>query len=162
MKNWIATGALLLVATFGIVGCASVEKPPPKNPVFAAKLAAKVAAVNQRQNATVVIYRVHHYVGWLLTATVTANGADLVDLHNGKVFVGAFSPGHYSFASEDQDTPVEADLHAGQLLYLKVAIVPGMWKGGGRVRVVSSDEGSPGSSSCDLVDPSDILNQAYR
>ncbi|MEO5722541.1 MAG: hypothetical protein ABIR71_13895 [Chthoniobacterales bacterium] len=68
-------------------------------------------------------------------------GKEFVNVGNGRVFVGAFRPGHYVFQMDDRKSSTELDLKAGQTVYMNVEIVPGFWKGGGRMVQIAPEQG---------------------
>jgi hypothetical protein len=73
----------------GRLGCATSEVKPT-NPAVVAKM----GAINQRQMATVVIYRESNFYGGGLRPTIVLNGQDFVNIGNGRVFVGAIRGCH--------------------------------------------------------------------
>jgi hypothetical protein len=112
--------------------------------------------------ATVVIYRERNFAGAALRPTVMLNGQDFVNVGNGRVFVGAFQPGHYALQMDDRKSGTELDLRPGQVVYLRVEIVPGFWKGGGRMTQMASEQGSFEARRLQLTESREIEIAAYR
>jgi hypothetical protein len=112
--------------------------------------------------ARLVIYREERYLGSLLSPTVTVNGKELVNVGNGRVFVGAFRPGHYVFESNDKNSGTEIDLKPGSSIFIKMEIVAGMWKGNGRLLQVAPEQGAFEAKRLKPVDLNDIENPSYR
>ncbi len=121
-----------------------------------------MSAINPHTMATVVIYRESNLYGSALRPTVTLDGNDLVNVGNGRVFVGAIAPGHYVFEMDDKKSGTEVDLKPGQAIYMKVELVPGFWKGGGRLLQVAPEQGAFESKRLDLVPSGEIENPVFR
>jgi hypothetical protein len=149
--------ALAFVLLSFLPGCATTGVQPV-NPAVAAKM----TAINPRAMATVVIYRESNLFGSALRPTVMLNGNDLVNIGNGRVFVGAIAPGHYVFEMDDKKSGTEVDLKPGQSIYMKVELVQGFWKGGGRLLQVAPEQGAFESKRLDLVPSQEIENPAFR
>jgi hypothetical protein len=112
--------------------------------------------------ARVVIYREERYVGGMLSPTVTVNGRDLVNIGSGTVFVGAFKPGHYIFESNDKNSGTELDLKPSSSVFIKMEIVPGIWRGNGRLQQIAAEQGAFESKRLKPVKLDDIEDPAYR
>lgn len=112
--------------------------------------------------ATVVIYRESNFYGSALRPTVMLNGNDLVNVGNGRVFVSAINPGHSVFEMDDKKSGTEIDLKPGQTIYMKVEVVPGFWKGGGRLLQVAPEQGAFESKRLNLAPVQEIENPAFR
>jgi hypothetical protein len=91
--------------------------------------------------ATVYIYRPKAFLGFALHPTIMLDGQDLINVENGTVWMGSFQPGHYVFLMDDEGSGAELDLAAGEAYYIKVEIVPGFWKGGGRATLMAKEQG---------------------
>ncbi len=88
------------------------------------------------------MYRPKEFVGFALRPTVMLDGKDLINVKNGTVWVGSFKPGHYVFQMDDKKSGAELDLKSGESYYFRVDIVPGFWKGGGRMTMMAKEQGS--------------------
>ena len=122
----------------------------------------KFDEIDKRTMATVVIYRESNFAGSGLRPTVMLDGQDFVNVGNGKVFVGAFRPGHYVFEMDDKKSGTELNLAPGQMVYMKVEIVPGFWKGGGRLLQMAPEQGAFESKRLDLMPSKEIEIASYR
>lgn len=147
---------LLSVAIF-LSGCATTGVQPV-NPAVVAKM----TAIDQRQMAIVVIYRESNFYGGGLRPTVVLNGNDLVNVGSGRVFVGAIAPGHYVFEMDDKKSGTEVDLKPGQAVYMKVEVVSGFWKGGGRLLQVAPEQGAFESKRLELVPAREVEDPRFR
>jgi hypothetical protein len=123
---------------------------------------ARVNGINKTKMATVVIYRESNFQGSALRPTVMLDGRDFVNVGNGKVFVGTFRPGHYVFEMDDKKSGTEVDLKPGSSVYLKVEIVPGFWKGGGRLIQMAPEQGAFEAVRLDLMPEDEIEIATYR
>ena len=157
MKLHSFIAQLLFLSFLLLAGCATTSVEPP-NPAVLTRL----RSVNQAQLATVVIYRESNFYGMALRPTVVLNGRDFVNIGNGRVFVGAFQPGHYVFEMDDKKSGTEIDLKPGQAVYMKVELVPGFWKGGGRLLQMATEQGSFEAKRLDLISPDEIEIPSYR
>lgn len=90
------------------------------------------------------------------------NGKEFVNIGNGRVFIGAFKPGHYAFEMDDRKSGTETDLTPGKSVFMKVAIVPGFWKGGGRLTQMAPDQGAFEAKRLELISASEIEIPSYR
>ena len=109
-----------------------------------------------------VVYRSSNTFGAFLRPTVTLNGKDLVNIGNGRVFVGTLRPGHHVFEMDDKKSGTEVDLKAGQSVYLKVEIVPGIWKGGGKLTQVAPEQGQFEAKRLELIPVKEIEDASQR
>ncbi len=122
----------------------------------------KISEVNRATMATVIIYRESNFYGSGLRPTVTLNGKDFVNIGNGRVFVGAFLPGHYVFEMDDKKSGTEVDLVPGKSVYMKVELVPGFWKGGGRLLQMAPEQGAFEAARLEPLSPNEIEISSYR
>jgi hypothetical protein len=109
-----------------------------------------------------VIYRPSEFGGSALRPTVELDGKDLVNIGNGKVFVSSISPGHHIFEMDDKKSGTSVDLKPGDDVYLKIEIVPGFWKGGGKLTQVTPQQGGYEATRLELIEPREIEDAAYR
>lgn len=149
--------ATTVLTSLLLAGCATTSGVAPANPAVVQKMAAV-----SKSMATVIIYRESNFAGGALRPTVMLDGKDFVNVGNGRVFVGAFRPGHYVFQMDDKKSGTELNLKPGQTVFMKVEIVPGFWKGGGRMTQVASEQGGFEAKRLQLMPESEIEIAAYR
>jgi|GEM_PF-2293772 len=153
------TAGLLLFAA-----CAST--PPPASPTPEAAepppAAASVEGLSSTDIATVYIYRPKSFMGMALHPTVMLDGKDLINIGNGRLFVGRFPPGKRLFKMDDGKSGAELDLQAGQSYYLKVEIVPGFWKGGGKMTHVTHEQGGVEVQDLKPIEMEEIEDPGFR
>jgi hypothetical protein len=157
MNRAILRSALIILISAALGACATSSATKPANPQVLAKLRAI-----DKTKAIMVVYRPREYMGGGLRPTVVLDGKDLVNVGNGKVFVAALSPGHHTFEMDDKKSGTTVDLKPGQDVYLKIEIVPGFWKGGGKMTQVTSSQGNYESTRLDLIELKEIENASYR
>lgn len=142
----------------GCLGACASGTVKPSNPAVVARL----HSVDRAQKATVVVYRPAEFQGSALRPTVVMNGRDMVNIGNGRVFIGAVPPGHYAFEMDDKRSGTELDLKSGSELFMKVEIVPGFWKGGGKLTQVAPEQGTYEASRLQLIEPKEIEMPTLR
>jgi Protein of unknown function (DUF2846) len=157
MNKTVLRSAVLILIAASLGACATSSATKPANPQVLAKLHAI-----DKTKATMVIYRPREYMGAALRPTVVLDGKDLVNIGNGKVFVAALSPGHHTFEMDDKKSGTTVDLKAGEEVYLKIEIVPGFWKGGGKMTQVAPQQGTYEATRLDLIEPNEIEDPRFR
>lgn len=124
----------------------ATETAPPAEVAPAAEPtttpAPETATAESADMATVIIYRPKSMIGMALHPTVMLDGKDLINVANGTVWKGSFTPGHYLFEMDDRKSKADLDLAKGETYYMRVDIVAGVWKGGGRLTQVVEQQGS--------------------
>jgi hypothetical protein len=155
--NYLVSRLLCLCVGISLTGCATTGVKPP-NPAVVAKM----NAINKGSMATVVIYRESNFYGSALRPTVMLGGKEFVNIGNGVVFVGAFRPGHYTFEMDDKKSGTEINLTAGKSVFMKVEVVSGFWKGGGRLTQMAAEQGAFEAKRLDLISANEIEIPAYR
>jgi hypothetical protein len=154
-KTWAKIFVLPLLALLG--ACAS-DEVQPANP----EVTQKLQAIDRTQKAVLVIYRNADSQGRGVHPTVTMNGKDLVDTGNGEVFVTGLNPGHYVFEMDNKNSGTDVTVKAGDEIYLRVDIVPGVWRPSGRMTQVTPQQGGYEAQRMDLVSPNHIDMPEYR
>ena len=142
---------LVLLATVLIAACSSsspqpaapASTPPPAAAAAPAAPSAESAPTpaEMADLATVFIYRPKAFMGMALRPTVMVDGKDLVNIGNGRLYTGHFKPGKYLFQMDDKKSGAELELKPGDKIYFQVEIVPGFWKGGGKMMLIDPKQG---------------------
>jgi hypothetical protein len=93
------------------------------------------------QNGTVVIYRPSKFVGSALKPSVYVDGGQIARLENGRYVSLQLSAGKHNFESSMKKTaPLEVDVKPNATVYLEMVLLPGNWRGGGRLIPVGEDD----------------------
>lgn len=152
-----------------IAGCASSPPPEPAPVVTVpARSPATMAAPSSTMTgddptmATVYIYRPKSFMGMALQPTVMLDGEELLDARNGTVWKGSFRPGKYNFQMDDKKTGAELDLRPGEAYYMRVDIVTGVWKGGGRMTQVTADQGAKDTAKLNPLPPGEVKHTMFK
>src|SRR5260221_3381028 len=139
---------VLTLIVLVLLGACSSSSPQPATPVAAPSAAETPVATAATSSpadtsgmATVYIYRPKAFMGMALRPTAMVNGKDLVNIGNGRVYTGHFTPGKYLFQMDDKKSGAEIDVKPGDKYFFRVEIVPGFWKGGGRMRPMDAKQG---------------------
>jgi uncharacterized protein DUF2846 len=148
--------SVLVLVPLCVILCACESTARQPDAATVAKLSA-----SHSDKATVVVYRPRNSLGGLLSPTVQVDGKSLVDIDNGRVFVGVVSPGRHVFQIENQNSGTEATLKSGSKIYLKVEIEPGMWKGRGKLTQVAPEQGEFEAKRLKLISTEQIA-ASYR
>ena len=158
MNKTIVRSALFLLTAILLDACATSSATKPANP----QVLAKLHAIDHNKMATMVVYRSREYAGGALRPTVVLDGKDLVNIGNGKVFVAPLSPGHHTFEMDDKKSGTTVDLKPGGEVYLKIEIVPGFWKGGGKMTQVAPQQGNYEATRLDPIELKEIEDPSFR
>jgi len=157
MNKTIPRSAIFILIAASLGACATSSATKPANPQVLAKLHAI-----DKTKATMIVYRPREYMGAALRPTVVLDGKDLVNIGNGKVFVAPLIPGHHTFEMDDKKSGTTVDLKPGQDVYLKIEIVPGFWKGGGKMTQVAPQQGNYEATRLDLIELKEIEDTRFR
>ncbi|MGZ8831414.1 MAG: DUF2846 domain-containing protein [Thermoanaerobaculia bacterium] len=166
-RRFMLSLSVLISLVLMLAGCAS-SSPAPATPETTATTTAAPAAASSSlpqpspDMATVYIYRPKAFVGFALHPTVMLDGQDLINVANGTVWAGNFKPGHYVFQMDDKKSGAELDLQAGELYYFRVEIVPGMWKGGGRMTLMAKEQGSLEIKNLAPLAPTEVEHPMFK
>jgi hypothetical protein len=90
---------------------------------------------------TVYVYRYKEFAGSALAPSVFCDEVELARAENGRYFTVRLDPGKHSFRSNDKQSGTQLDMKAGQEYFLRVEIATGMWKGHGRLVLMSPEQG---------------------
>jgi hypothetical protein len=139
----------------------SVPPPPPASTASTAVAPMPASNVDRSGMGTVFIYRDRAFVGSMLRPTVMVDGKDLVNIGNGRVYTGYFMPGKYLFQMDDKKSGADLDVKAGETYYMRVEIVPGFWKGGGRLMMMDPKQGSYEIKQLTPVEAKEIPDKSH-
>ena len=93
------------------------------------------------QDGAVVVYRPSKFVGSALKPSVYVDGYEAGRLENGRYISLRLVPGKHSFASSmKSEAALEMDVKPNDAVYLEMVILPGNWRGGGRLIPVGQED----------------------
>ncbi len=163
----IRSFALAVFISVLLVSCASSPPPAPAaspstSPAASATTATTTTTSTDRPDMAIVyIYRDKAFAGMALRPTVMLDGKDLVNIGNGRVYKGFFAPGKYLFQMDDKKSGANLDLKAGDTIYMRVEIVPGLWKGGGRLMLMDPKQGEYEAKQLTPVETKEIEDASH-
>ena len=93
------------------------------------------------QDGTVVVFRPSKFIGSALKPSVYVDGNQAARLENGRYVSLQLSPGKHNFESSMKKTgALEVDVKPKETVYLEMVILPGNWRGGGRLVPAAEDD----------------------
>jgi hypothetical protein len=158
---------LFLIVLVLLAACSS-STPQPAAPPAAPSAAPPVAPVapsapaDTSGMATVYVYRPKAFFGMALRPTVMVDGKDLVNIGNGRVYAGHFTPGKYLIQMDDKKSGAEIDVKPGDKYFFRVEIVPGFWKGGGRMTLMDAKQGEYEITQLQPVPATEIEDKSHQ
>ncbi|MBI4916260.1 MAG: DUF2846 domain-containing protein [Acidobacteria bacterium] len=141
----VTGSALLVLAVIGLGACSSSTPPQSASSVPSAQPSAPasaVAAPDSTDLGFVVVYRQKRIVGAALNTSVYLDGTEVADLDPGTYVKVKATPGqHRMWADEERDAQT-VTVAAGTTVYFRMELVPGLWKGHGRLVAVDAADGA--------------------
>ena len=109
--------------------------------ILAVIVLAASCAPSLAQDGTVVVYRTSKYVGSALKPSVYVDGSEVGRLKNGRYMSFRLAPGKHSFESSMKKEPaLEVEVKSNETVYLEMVLLPGTWRGGGRLVPVAQED----------------------
>lgn len=147
----VTGSALLVLAVIGLGACSSSTPPQsassvPSAPSAAPPAASEPAATTQATDAAdigiLVVYRQKRIVGMALNTSFYLDGTEVAELDPGTFVKVKATPGqHRVWADEEKDAQT-IEVGAGTTTYFRMELVPGLWKGHGRLVAVDATTGA--------------------
>jgi hypothetical protein len=156
---------LLTITVLVLLAACSSSSPQPAEPSASQMPAATAAApapADTSGMAAVYIYRPKAFMGMALRPTVMLGGINLVNIGNGRVYTGHFTPGKYLFQMDDKKSGAEIDVKPGDKYFFRVEIVPGFWKGGGRMTLMDPKQGEYEITQLEPVPVTEIEDKSHQ
>jgi Protein of unknown function (DUF2846) len=138
MKSIITVLFITFIAfsTAAFAQSTETQTPPLPSPTPIA------AAGPVSDSVAVIFYRYKAFVGSGLEPGVFCDDVEIAKMDNGRWFKAMLSPGKHVLQSNDKQAGIELDLKSGEEYYVRIDLVPGFWKGHGRVTMVPKEQGS--------------------
>ena len=89
----------------------------------------------------VTIYRVKKFTGSALKPSIYVDGRKVARIQNGRYFTLNLPPAHHVFSSTAKGADLQLGTKPGEKYYIEMVILPGTWRGGGRLVPVSETDG---------------------
>lgn len=112
---------------------------PSVTPVTPTTSAASQAPADK---ALVTVYRKKRIVGLALHTSVHVDGVEVAELENGAYVRLAIAPGPHAFHADEEKDTIKVDLERAKQYFLRMELVPGMWKGNGALKLVDEKTGA--------------------
>ncbi|MFZ5787272.1 MAG: DUF2846 domain-containing protein [Acidobacteriota bacterium] len=146
--------AVTLLGVALMAGCSSSASRPEAAPTPAPEPtpapAAAPATADTADAGFIVVYRQKRIVGLALNTSVYLDGTETAELDPGTYVRLKAAPGtHRMWADEEKDA-VEVTIEAGKTLYFRMDLVPGLWKGHGKMAAMSESAGAAEFASFEL------------
>jgi hypothetical protein len=108
----------------------------------------------------VTIYRVKKFFGSALKPSIYVDGRQVARIQNGRYFTLDLPPAHHHvFSSTAKGADLELDIKPGEKHYIEMVILPGTWRGGGRLVPVSESDGKAAIQKLKPLDHQFIFTQ---
>ncbi len=102
-----------------------------------------LASASAQDAVKTTIYRPKRNAFAMSTPSVYIDNQEVARLDNGRFLVLALSPGKHVVTSSMKTAPLAVDVEPGKPLYFEMVILPGTWRGGGRLIPVAEDDALP-------------------
>jgi len=94
------------------------------------------------QAASLVIFREGHFAGSALKPSIYVDGKDVARIKNGTYFTMPIEAGKHELSSSAKhESPLPLEIKPGETSYVQMIVVPGTWRGAGRLVPVPADDG---------------------
>ena len=94
-----------------------------------------------KDKAKIVFFRESHYAGSTLRPSVYVDGKEVERLDDGRWFSIEVDPGKHELGSSAKNEPhTMVNAQGGETTYVQMVIVPGTWRGAGRLLPVDAKE----------------------
>jgi hypothetical protein len=145
-----------LLAVALLAGCSTAaSRPdgapaPSPAPTPASAPEAAPATAGAGDAGFIVVYRQKRIVGLALNTSVYLDGTETAELDPGTYVRLKTTPGtHRMWADEEKDA-FEIAVEAGKTLYFRMDLVPGLWKGHGKMVAMGESTGAAEFASLEL------------
>lgn len=160
----IAALFLLAAALVLLAGCASSGSTEAAAPGAPAPIL-RSAPVPPPDQAYLVIYREKRFVGKALNTSIHVDGAEIAELDGGSYVIVPVPAGEHKLYADEEKDALSAAAEGGKVYYFRMGLVPGLWKGNGKLEKLDEAEGAKEfgewklepAEGDEIKDPSKIL-----
>lgn len=114
--------------------------PPPAAPSEPSAPTAAAAPATVGDESVMVVYRQKRIVGMALNTSVYLDGVEVAELDPGTFVKIKLTPGSHRVWADEARDAITLAVESGRSYYFRMDLVPGLWKGNGKLAAV--DEGS--------------------
>ena len=133
--------ALLAVALGLLAGCASSGTPEAAAPAPPGAAVRSVPAPPADQ-AYLVFYREKRFVGKALNTSVHVDGVEIAELYGGTYIIVPVPAGEHELYADEANDAFTTAVEGGRVYYFRMGLVPGLWKGNGKLEKPDEAEGA--------------------
>jgi hypothetical protein len=142
----LAVGAILLTACSSTTTPSPSVSPAPSAPTASALTAPATpttasATPETGDSALMTVYRKKRIVGLALHTSVYVDGTEIAELGNGTFVKVKVAPGQHRVWADEERDAIMVGFETGKTYYFRMELVPGMWKGNGRMVAVDETTG---------------------
>jgi hypothetical protein len=114
-------------------------------------------AASLAQDSTVIVYRPSKFAGSALKPSIYLDGNQVARLANGRYVSLQVAPGKHNFESSMKHAaPLELEVKSNETVYLEMVLLPGTWRGGGRLVPVGEDDAKSAMLKLKPLDARDV------
>jgi len=137
-----AASLVLPAAALGLlVGCASSGGSGTPTTATPGAYARTVPAPPADQ-AYLVFYREKRFVGKALNTSVHVDGVEIAELDGGTYIIVPVPAGEHKLYADEEEDAFSMSVEGGKVYYLRMGLVPGLWKGNGELEKVDENTGA--------------------
>lgn len=149
LKQTTLVAVVLVGATLLLAACSTTAPAPSSTSAPAAVTApstvatpATTAQAETGDSAFMTVYRKKRIVGLALNTSVYVDGTEIAELDPGTYVKVRLSPGAHRVWADEEDDALTVTAEAGKTYFFRMELVPGLWKGHGRMIAVDDATGS--------------------
>jgi hypothetical protein len=131
---FLPAAALVLLA-----GCAS--SGPSQGAPAAPAAPARVAPAPPADQAYLVFYREKRFVGKALNTSVHVDDVEIAELDGGTYLIVPVPAGEHKLYADEEKDGFTMPVEGGKVYYFRMGLVPGLWKGNGKLEKVDEPAG---------------------
>lgn len=130
--------ALVACFAFAFSACSSTEEKA----ALQNRVTAHVGAASKAKPGYIAVYRPSAFFGYALNTSVHVNDILVADLDPGTHVKVKAAPGRYAVYSDEEAEVLSTEVTSGRTSYFRVELVPGFWKGHGKLVAVDEATGA--------------------
>ena len=140
----LETAAPLILLSAGLVllsACAS-SAPEEGAESGAPRTYTRTVPASPADQAYLVFYREKRFVGKALNTSVHVDGVEIAELDGGTYIIVPVPAGEHKLYADEEEDAFSMSVEGGKVYYLRMGLVPGLWKGNGELEKVDENTGA--------------------